>query len=318
MSLPNPEDTLKPGVEPREDEIEVIMPEEEVELEVVDDTPKEDRNRKPLNEDPEPSEEELEEYSEAVKKRIGKMKHGLHDERRAKEAAARERDEAIALSKQLFAEKKALEARMIQGEEALISHTKDKAGMTMAEAKRAYKAAYEIGDADAMADAQEKMALVALEQKQAEEWSKQAAQRKEIARQESERMVQSPQIAKETVPEPDPEVVEWAEKNTWFGKNMRMTNLAYAIHDELVADGIDPKRDADEYYTKLNAEMRTTFPDYEWGDKPKKRTASVVAPVNRTTNKATKVTLTQSQLSVARKMGLTPQQYAIEVAKLEK
>ena len=317
MSLPNPEDTLKPGVEPREDEIEVVLPETEIEVEVVDDTPKEDRNRKPLEEDPEPSDEELEEYSESVKRRIGKMKHGLHDERRAKEAAARERDEAIALSKKLLEEKQALEAKMQQGEEMFISQTKEKVSMTMAEAKRAYKSAYEIGDADAMADAQERMALIALEQKQAEEWGKQAAQRKEIARQEAERVVQSPQIPKDVVPEPDPEVVEWTEKNPWFGKNMRMTNLAYAIHDELVAEGIDPKRDASEYYTKLNAEMRSTFPDYEWGDKPKKRTSSVVAPVNRTTNKATKVTLTHSQLAVAKRMGLTPQQYAIEVAKLE-
>lgn len=317
MSLPNPEDTLKPGVEPREDEIEIII-EPEIELEIVDDTPKEDRNRKPLDDNPEPSEEELEEYSDAVKKRIGKMKHGLHDERRAKEAAARERDEAIELSKKLFGEKKALEARMIQGEEAFINQTKEKASMTMAEVKRAYKAAYEIGDADAMADAQERMALAAVEQKQTEEWGKQAAQRKQNAGQEQNPMVQSRQVARDEVPEPDPEVTEWAEKNTWFGKNMRMTNLAYAIHDELVSEGIDPKRDAAQYYSKLNVEMRNMFPDHEWGDAPKKRTASVVAPVNRTTNKATKVTLTQSQLSVARKMGLTPQQYAIEVAKLEK
>jgi hypothetical protein len=96
-----------------------------------------------------------------------------------------------------------------------------------------------------------------------------------------------------------------------------MTNLAYAIHDELIEEGIDPGQDADQYYSKLNTEIRKAFPNYEWADKPNKP-KSVVAGVSRSSKSASiRVTLTQSQLSVARRLGLTPQQYAVQVAKLE-
>lgn len=319
MALPNENDLLKPGVEPRE-EIEVHI-EDDVELEVVDDTPKEDRGRKALPEgEAEPTEEEIEQYSEAVQKRIRKMRHGLHDERRAKEAATRERDEAVAIAQRVFAEKKALESRYSQGEDAFIAQGKEKVDLAMANAKREYKAAYEIGDADAMAEAQEKIATVAADRKESEAWARNASQRKESTRQEPQAVVQSQPSPRAAAPEqPDPDATAWADKNKWFGENKRMTNMAYAVHDELLAEGIDPVLDSAEYYKKLNAGMRETFPAYEWGDTPKKRqVTSVVAPVNRTSKSTTRVTLTQSQVAVAKRMGITPLQYAVELAKLEK
>jgi len=319
MALPNEADILKPGVEPR-DEIEVVIEDAPaVELEVIDDTPPGDRNRKPLPEgEAEPTEEEMEQYSESVKRRIAKMKHGIHDERRAKEAAARERDEAIAVAQRILAEKNALESKYSLGEDAFISQSKEKTDMAMANAKREYKAAYDIGDADAMADAQEKISTIALERKQAEEWSRQSAQRKEIARQEPAPVVQSPQQYQSKAPEPDDDAQAWASKNKWFGQDEEMTAFAYGVHDKLTKSGIDPAADSDEYYKKLNARMREVFPGYEWGDAPKKKSpTSVVAPVNRTSKTATRVTLTQSQVAVARRMGITPLQYATELAKLE-
>lgn len=316
MALPNEEDTLRKGT--ANDEIEVHIEESEpVELEIVDDTPKEDKGRKPLPEgEAEPSDEEMEEYSENVKRRIAKMKHGLHDERRAKEAAARERDAAVEYAKRIFDEKKALESRYVQGEDAFIGQAKEKADLAMLTAKKEYKAAYELGDPDAMADAQEKMAVIANERQQAEAWSRQSAQRKETAGQQQQAVVQSQQPSRPSVPEPDPDAKDWAAKNKWFGANGRMTNMAYAIHDELVAEGIDPLTDADTYYKKLNSEMRASFPSHDWGDAPKKKPTSVVAPVVRTSKTARRVTLTQSQVAVARRMGITPLQYAIELAKL--
>lgn len=319
MSLPDEKDILKPGEKP--DELEVVVGDGDgIEVEVVDDTPPEDRNRKPLSEgEAEPTEEEMEQYSEAVKRRIAKMKHGIHDERRAKEAALRREEEAIALAQKLLMEKKALENRYVQGEDAFISQAKDKAELAMEAAKREYKAAYELGDADKMADAQEKMALIATERKEADIWARQAAQRKEATRQQAEDVVQSRQPSQVSAPEPDPDAKAWAAKNKWFGENKRMTNMAYAIHDELISEGLDPLGDATEYYSRLNTEMREAFPTYEWSDKPKQRQpASVVAPVARSTKAAKRITLTQSQVAVARRMGITPEQYAIELAKLEK
>ena len=313
MALPDEADTLK-----KEPDIEVhIEDEPEVELEIVDDTPQEDKGRKPLPEgDAEPTEEEMEQYSDAVKKRIAKMKHGLHDERRAKEAANRERDEAVAVAQRVFSEKKALEARYVQGEDAFIKQTQEKTGLTMAEAKREYKAAYEIGDADAMADAQEKMAMVALERKDAETWARQATQRKESAGQEQNNPVQRQPSSQATANEPDPDAVSWAAKNKWFGVNKVMTGAAYGVHDELVESGVNPS--TSEYYQKLNIRLREEFPSYEWSDTPKKKSiTSVVAPVNRTSKTARRVTLTQSQVNLAKRLGLTNLEYATELAKLE-
>jgi len=322
MSLPDEKDILKSGVDPVED-IEVVSDIEDAldatpEVIIEDDTPPKDRNRRPLNEPAEPSDEELDGYSEAVKRRMQKMKHGIHDERRAKEAALRERDEAVALARRLYEEKQSLETRHAQGEAVIVEQAKAKAEMAMAEAKRAYKEAYEFGDAEAMADAQERMATVAYERQQAEAWAKQQASRKEIARQEDAPVVQNTQTARASVPEPDADAVSWAQRNTWFGQNKVMTSAAYGIHDELVESGLDPRYDADEYYKQLNSRLREVFPTYEWGDAPaKKKVTSVVAPVNRTSKTATRVTLTKSQYAVARRLGLTPEQYAVEVAKLE-
>jgi hypothetical protein len=316
--LPNESDTLKKDALSL-DNIEVETEDDGVAIEVIDDTPPEDRNRKPLQEDPEPSEDEMAEYSEAVKRRISKMKHGLHDERRAKEAAARERDEAISVANRILAEKKALESRFAQGETVFLAKTKETADMSMVNAKRMYKEAYELGDADKMADAQELMANIAMEKKQTEEWSRQAvARQQESTRQEEQRVVQSAQSSRNQASEPDQDATAWAAKNKWFGQNKEMTAFAYGVHDTLVEDGIDPKLDASEYYSRLNKRVREVFPDYEWKDAaPKNQTRSVVAPVNRTTKTTTRVRLTQSQLSVAKRMGITPQQYALEVAKLE-
>lgn len=317
--LPEEKDIIKPDPTMENDKVVVeVIQEDGKDIEVVSDVPPADRNRKPLPaDDKAPTEEELESYSEEVRRRIGKEIHRAHDERRAKEAAARERDEAIATAQRLLQEKKALEQRYKAGEDAFITQTKEKVTLSMAEAKRAYKAAYESGDADAMADAQEKIAEAKLEQQRAEEWSRQAAQRKEeSARQAEEDVVQSRQSQQVRTPEPDPEAVDWAAKNKWFGTNKVMTSTAYGIHDELVEQGIDPGRDASEYYKKLNARMREIFPAHEWGDTPKKPT-SVVAPVSRTSKTATRVKLTQSQVAVAKRLGLTPLQYATELAKLE-
>jgi len=318
MALPDENSTLKKEYQ-EEPAIEVVMADEGdgIEVDVVDDTPEEDRGRKPLPEgEAEPTDEEMEEYSEAVKKRISKMRRGMHDERRAKEAANRERDEAVSVAQRIFQEKKALETKYVQGEDAFINQSKEKIDLAMASAKREYKTAYEIGDADAMAEAQEKIATAAAERREAEVWTRQSAQRKESTRQEQAPVVQS-QPSQQEVPPPDQDAQDWATKNKWFGENKRMTNVAYAIHDELREEGIDPGADSDKYYRKLNAEMRKQFPGYEWGDAPKKKSTSVVAPVNRSSKTATRVTLTQSQVSLAKRLGLTPVQYAVELAKLE-
>lgn len=318
MALPNEDDLLKKDPALENDDLSVEI-EGEAELEIVDDTPQADRNRKPLPEDDKaPTDEELEKYSEDVKRRIGKEIHRYHDERRAKEAVTRERDEAVAAAQKLLQEKKTLEQRYKAGEDAFINQTKEKVTLSMAEAKREYKTAYELGDAEAMADAQEKIAEAKMEQQRAEEWSRQAVLRKEeSARQAEEDVVQTRQQSQARAAEPDPDAVKWANKNTWFGQDEEMTQFAYGVHAKLVKTGLDPATDASDYYKKLDARMREVFPSYEWGDTQRRQPTSVVAPVSRASKTATRIKLTQSQVAVAKRMGITPLQYAVELAKLE-
>ena len=285
----------------------------EPEVEIIDDTPEQDRNKKPLNKNPEPTEEELEAYSEGVKKRINELRHGYHDERRAKEAALREKEELAAFAEKLLKEKQDLQKRYAAGEEFAVTQFKEKAVITLEAAKKQYKDAFEAGDVEAMAAAQERMMEAALEKKKYEDWRPQQLQ--------TDENYETIQSVKQTAPEPqrvDPRAATWAEDNKWFGQDEEMTAFAYGVHDRLVKAGVDPRLEPDLYYRKIDERMREVFPDkFEAQQKPNKKPATVVAPVSRTSNTAKKVVLSVSQQRVAKRLGLTPQQYAQELAKLE-
>lgn len=287
---------------------------EEPEVEIVDDTPAQDRNKKPLNKNPEPTEEELEAYSDGVKKRINELRHGYHDERRAKESAIRERDELTAFAEKLLKEKQELQKKYVAGEEYAVTQFKEKAVITLEAAKKQYKDAFEAGDVEAMASAQERMMEAALEKKKYEEWRPQQLQ--------TDENYETIQSVKQNTPEPqraDPRAVTWADDNKWFGQDEEMTAFAYGVHDRLVKAGIDPRLEPDLYYRKIDERVREVFPDkFEASPKPvNKKPATIVAGVSRTSNTSKKVVLSASQQRVAKRLGLSPQQYAQELAKLE-
>lgn len=332
MALPSEEDIIKGARKPGnsaedtgdEEALDGAGVDEAGGVEVVieDDTPEQDRGRKPLGEDPEPSDDEVEEYSEKVKSRINKMRHGLHDERRAKEAALRERDEAVALAQRIVAEKKALEDRNTLGESAYVAQAKQRVDLAIQNAKRAYQEAYEEGDGAKLADAQEQLSALVVEKQQVEAWARKQAEGKkdaETSLQTDEPVVKKQQPSSQPVVTRDEDAEKWVEKNPWFNKDKVMTAVAYAIHDELVETGVDPRTEADEYYGTLNKRLRERFPEHNWGDTPKKqKTHTPVASVGRTTSSSKRVVLTQTQVSLARRLGLTPEQYASELAKLER
>lgn len=321
MSLPKEEDILVDYQDENQTELD-LSPEDEVEegeIEVVieDDTPAADRGRKPLEEDPEPDDSEVEAYSEKVKQRISKMRHGIHDERRAKEAAMRERDEAVSMAKRIIEEKKTLEERNRVGESAYIAQAKERVDMALKEAKREFVVAHEEGNSEKLADLQERISAITAEKYRVDGWT-QTQQSQVAALQTPQPVVQSQPTQRPQPPVPDEDAQKWAGKNTWFNKDKVMTAVAYAVHDELVASGIDPKMEPSEYYGTINKRMRERFPEHAWGDSPRKtRTHANVASVGRTTNTARRVVLTQSQVSIATRLGLTPEQYAKELAKLE-
>jgi hypothetical protein len=136
----------------------VVEPEEKDDIEIVDDTPEEDRNRTPMAEPPKDvTDDELAKYDEGVQKRIKHFTKGYHEERRAKEAALREKDEAIRIAQAIVEENKKLKGSLNSNQTALIEQAKRNVANDLEEAKRKYKAAYESGDSDALVDAQEEL-----------------------------------------------------------------------------------------------------------------------------------------------------------------
>ena len=283
---------------------------EEVEIEVIDDTPQADRGRKATEPPDDVTDEELEDYSDKVRKRIKHFSKGYHDERRAKEAAERERQELEQVAHRLIEENKNLKGAVSKNQEALLEQAKRTAAGEMILAKRAYKAAYEEGDSDKLVEAQEKMTNAKFKADKLSDISPEALQYQETP-------VKTEGTEEYSTPAPiiDDKANSWAATNKWFGQDDEMTSFALGLHNKLVKEGANPQ--TDEYYEKIEARMRQIFPD-EFGEvevevEQRKKRTNVVAPATRSTAPR-KIRLTQSQLAVSKRLGLTPKQYAAQVA----
>jgi hypothetical protein len=286
---------------------------EEIEVDIVDDVPEGDRNREALTESPEPDENELASYSDRVKKRIGMLQRAFHDERRAKEQSSRERDEAMSYANNIVAKNKSLVQKSNNDDSLLHETWKSKAESDLDNAKKSYKSAYESGDADAVVDAQEALNRATMRHENSILY-KPTLQTQEIP--------VEPENSVRTAPPPDDAAVSWASKNSWFGKDRLMTGMAYGLHEELISSGIHPQRDAKKYYGEINQQMRKRFPDYGWDDsegkEPRQRTsANIVAPVTRTSSGGKKVSLTQTQVAIAKRLNIPLAEYAKQVSVLE-
>jgi len=294
----------------REKEVEVEVEakeEKEVEIEVVDDTPKKDRNRKASAAPEDVTDEELENYSEKVRKRIQHFSKGYHDERRAKETAERERKELENYARQLSEENKNLQSKAAKSNKALVEQGKKTAEKDVNVAKYAYKRAYDAGDADKVLEAQEKLTDAKLRLSKLAEVDS------------SLQEVETPVQSQETAVQVDAKADKWAKDNAWFGSDDEMTAYAMGVHNKAVKEGLDPS--SDEYYEKINSRMRSTFSDYfgeeehqeEQEPETKKRKSNVVAPATRSTSPK-KVTLTRTQVAIAKKLGVPLELYAKKVA----
>jgi hypothetical protein len=304
---------------------------EQSDVQVVDDTPTEDQGRTPLPQNlvEELERDDLEEYSDKVKKRLGQMKKVWHDERREKERAAREREEAIRFAQAQFEENKKLKQQLQQNHQAYYNQVTYSTKQELESAKRKLKEAYESGDSEAITNAQEELTDLKLKVKEIERF-------KPVPRQQQENTVQNQQQTahRPAQPRPDPKAAAWAQKNTWFGSNEEMTALALGLHEKLVRSGVDPN--SDEYYREVDQTIRKRFPEAFPDSTPRKKPErekaaseqqsepasspppNVVAPATRTNPDGTRtVTLTNSQLALAKKLGLSAEAYAKEVAKIE-
>lgn len=297
------------------------LPDDKVEIQVVDDTPEQDKGRKPMQNEPAPvTDDELGNYSEGVKKRISELTRARHDERRKAEALERERDEAIRVAKALLADREQLGTRLRNGETAYATSLQSSATQQVEQARAKVKAAYESGDPEAITAATEALADAKLNAEKAKNFRPAPLQ----AGEDVVKLAQSQQpVAQKQQVQVDPKAQEWAGRNQWFGKDMEMTALAYGIDEDLRANGVDPK--SDDYYAKLDSRLRQRFPEkFESADadtEPQKSQsrppATVVAPGTRSAAPR-KVVITESARRIAERMGVPLELYAKEYAKMEK
>jgi hypothetical protein len=317
-----PDDDEIPGSklpeEKEKNEVKVETKAEDIDLEIEDDIPVADRGKEPLPKEKveELENDTLEDYSERVKQRMAQLKKVWHDERRAKESADRERQEAIRFAQQISEENKRLKTTLTSGEETYIQTLKNALEQQLDSAKRDYREAYNAGETDRIIDAQQKMNDAQMRLSQAQQYEP----RFKNTLQEPENPVYIQQNQNQSF-KPDNKAVAWQDNNDWFGKDEEMTSLALGVHEKLVRSGISPT--SDEYYRRIDSTMQKRFPE-NFGDatldedQPAQRTkpSTVVAPATRSTAPK-KVRLTKTQVALAKKFGLTPEQYARETLKLE-
>jgi len=297
---------------------------EEFDIEVEDDTPTQDRNKQPLPKETieELEKDDLSDYSDKVKTRISQMKKVWHDERRAKEAAFREQQEAVALASRVLEENKRLKATLTEGEKHFVSSVQNAAELELEMAKKQYREAIDTGDADIMLEAQQKLSQANIKVDKAQNFKP--------ALQNYENDVQSDKQVAEYQQQPkiDATTAAWLDKNKWYGdpNHEDMSGLAMIEHNRLAKTYGASFVGSPEYFQRIDETMRKRFPE-EFQDaqnssnenntrRTESKSASVVAPATRSTA-SKKIVLKASQVALAKKLGLTAEQYARELQKME-
>ena len=300
----------------KEQKVEAAQ-EDNFEIEIEDDTPEVDRGRQPLpkNVVEELEKDEMEEYSDNVKTKLKQLKKVWNDERREKDQALREQQEAIEFAKRMLEENKSLKGRLSRGEQTFVDTYKTAAEMELDVAKRAYKDAYDMGDPERLVEAQQQLNDAQYKLRRASEYVPALQQEETVVQREPE------------VPasRPDPKMMAWQERNQWFGKDPEMTSLALGLHQKLVSEYGQAYPSTDEYWQKVDQTMKRRFPEAfsdsqeETPSTNRQRTekaTTVVAPATRTTA-SRKVKLKQSTVNTIKKLGITPEAYIREMQKLE-
>jgi hypothetical protein len=296
-------------------------PVEDLEIEIEDDTPAEDRNRTPA--DPakvkalEVEVDDLDKYSKEAKDKLIRMKRVWNDERRRAEFAERERNAAVEAAQRLHEENKLVKQMLHSGAKETAEAVTEQAKSQLKMAKKAYKEAYDAGDSEALAEAQEDITKATIRLEKVKKVKPEALQEEKYEVQTSQQY--QPQ------PPTDPKLNTWQRNNSWFGQDEEMTAAALGLHEKLKRQGA--VIGSDEYYATLDNTMRKRFPENfedlepeieveQKEDNPKAKPATVVAPATRSTAPK-RIKLRTSQVAIAKKLGLTPEQYVRELLKLE-
>ena len=250
------------------------------------------------------SEDDLEGYSDKVKKRIEKLTYKMREAERREKAATE-------YARSVQAQNEELQKRSSQIDESYISEYDQRVTSQEDVLKKKLSEAINVGDVDAQIDAQKAIAKLAIE-----------TERLNVAKQQLEQRKAAPQQQPQATPQqqnnqPDPKARSWAERNTWFGQDEPMTLTAFSIHKKLIEEEyFDPS--SDEYYDELDKRMRDEFP-HKFQQGSRSNTRAPVAGASRSSGKAAnkKIKLTPSQVAIADKLGVSYEQYAKQLARLQ-
>lgn len=273
------------------------------EIEIVDDTPPEDRGKPEPKGAIEVTDDEISQYSDNVQKRIRQLRAVYHEERREKDRLAREHQEALNYAQQIAEQNRVLQERLSQGERVLVETSKERNEAILSQAEREYKEAYEAGDTEKMIAAQKKLSEAVVGKREMENYQP----RYQAPLQQQQIPVetrQQPQVV------PDERTRQWVTENRWFDEDPVMRGAAFGIHDQLVQSGYVAGSDA--YFEQLDARIRDSFPTKF---RPSKPAANVVAPASRGAAGSKKVTLTKTQVAIAKRLGVPLEKYAEQIAK---
>ena len=253
------------------------------------------------------SDSEHEEYSEGVKKRSDRLTYKMREAERREQAA-------LEYAKNIKEENEKLTKNYSEAGSALVTETSGRIKSQLSEAKRALKLAYEEGDSEAMADAQELVAKLSVESDRLSREEAQWKQRQEAQPETEVETPTQPEQPQQAAAPADPRAQKWASENEWFGKDEGMTFTAFSIHRKLIEEeGYNPQ--SEDYYAEIDSRMRREFPHkFEEEKSGQRKPAQTVAPANRNSKTGRKtVRLTQSQVAIAKKLGVPLEEYAKHV-----
>jgi len=308
------EETVAEAIASAQGNVKADSSDDGFEIEIIDDTPEADQGKPRRAEDAKPNipeDDEIASYSEGVQKRIKQLKYEFHEERRAKEEAARLQEEALRYAQQVKAENENLRKTLDDGEKSLIGQAQARIETQLEKAQAEYKSAFETGDSDALMAADEKKTALTIELERVKNYK--PSQR--AAQQAPQPTYQQPAVKPR---KPDQRAIEWGKRNEWFERDPEMTGYAYGLHQKLISEGIDPR--TDQYYAEIDKAVRRVFPHkFDDGnieeEAPQRQNGPVVAAPSRGTKKPRTVRLTSTQASLAKRLGLTNEQYAAQLMK---
>lgn len=248
-------------------------------------------------------EDELEDYSKSVQKRIATLTKKMREQERAAQSA-------YEYAKNLQVENDRLKSSTSQLNKSYFGEAESRLKSQRAQANAVLKQAYQDQDWDKVTKAQEILDKITVEE------SKLVNNRMKVEQPEPVYQNYNPQQFQQfqqpqAMPEPDPTAQDWAEKNTWFGEDETMTLAAFNIHRKLIEEeGFDPSDSM--YYDEIDKRIRAEFPHKFSGEKTKSRMQQTVAPAVRSDGSGRKrqVRLTKSEVEMARRLNVPVQEYA--------